>query len=125
VGVVQTLPTQPPLRQSEGPEQVAPTSHRGQGLLPPQSTPVSVPFATPSEQVGARHAVPTQDRPEAQALSSPWVQAARQVPASPQVKLPQPSAEGARQAPTPSQCEDATEVTAVAQLGPAQRVPAS
>jgi hypothetical protein len=50
-GVTQTLPVQTPLWQSVAPAQAPPDGHFGHAV-PPQSTSVSPPFFTASEQLG-------------------------------------------------------------------------
>src|SRR6187402_3114112 len=63
--VVQTLAAQRPLLQSTLPTQTLVTSHLAQAG-PPQSTSTSVPFLTPSAQVGDTQAPPAQMAPGAQ-----------------------------------------------------------
>jgi hypothetical protein len=64
----------------------------GQGMqLPPQSTPVSLPFMMPSKQLGAAQAFPTQfpDRQSAAtAHISPFPQAGHPPPQSTSVSVP-------------------------------------
>src|SRR4051794_17518007 len=56
VGVWQTLPVHTPLAQSLSPEHAFPLPHFFAGAHdPPQSVSVSVPFLTPSPQLGAWH----------------------------------------------------------------------
>jgi hypothetical protein len=89
---VQTPATQAsPLTQSEPTMQAFPVAHAAQ-VPPPQSTSVSLPFLTPSEQVGTRQTPPEQtllEQSEEMRQTLPLAQAAQvPPPQSTSVSLP-------------------------------------
>ena len=68
--IAQSPPSQFALAQSEATRQCRFSAHLMQSPAPPQSTSVSVPFFSPSVQVGAGLQRPSAQRPELQSVSS-------------------------------------------------------